>query len=156
MSTAIREHPTTIAAPAPKDWRRIWLVGVLVIVASAITNFAVDRVLVTVLPSLSEFDDLQVAKIEPFTIVGAIAAVLVFALVYRFSSRPNLLYRVIATVVLALSVLPDLGLLSAVPGASVTAISALFALHITEYLVCVGLLTTKTNEVQRNAHITQN
>jgi Family of unknown function (DUF6069) len=155
VPTAIREHSissasTSIASAKGTDWRRIWLVGLLAIVVSVAVNWLVDSVLVAVLPISPDFDDLQVAKIEPLTVVGSLGAVLAFALVCRFSSRPVWLYRVIASVVLALSGLPDLALLAGPgPGATPIAVSALFLLHVTTYLVCVSMLTTWTHKVPR-------
>jgi hypothetical protein len=77
-----------------------------------------------------------------FTVIGALGAVLVFALVARFSRRPIRLYRIIATVMLVLSPIPDLLLFSFLGGA--VPVAVLLLMHVATYLVCVGMLTTMT------------
>jgi hypothetical protein len=77
-----------------------------------------------------------------FTVIGALGAVLAFALVARFSRRPLRLYRILATVVLVLSFLVDLMLFSFLGGA--VPVAVLLLMHVATYLVCVGMLTTMT------------
>ena len=125
------------------DWGRLWLMGLLAIVGSVIVNVIIRTLAVSVLPISSHFFQLQVPLDIVFTIIGTIGAVLVFALVSRLSRRPIRLYRIIATVVLVLSLIPDLGLLSS-PGASWYAVGTLMSMHIATYLICVVILTTMT------------
>jgi hypothetical protein len=84
---------------------------------------------------------LQAPVYIPFTVFGALGAVLVFALIGRLSRRPVRLYRIIASVVLVVSFVPDFLLLSA-PHASGIAVGALIVMHIATYLITVGMLTT--------------
>ncbi len=144
MLTANRPQSTFSAVPGHKDHPSLWQLGLMAIVGSAVVNWLADSVIVAVLPISPEFSDLQILKVEPFTIIGAFGAALVFALVHRTSNRPNRVYWWIATLVLLLSALPDLGMLSG-PGATPLAVGALFFLHITTYLVCVGVFTTRTH-----------
>ena len=116
----------------------------MAIVGSAVVNWLADSVIVAVLPISPEFSDLQILKVEPFTIIGAFGAALVFALVDRTSKRPNRVYWGIATIVLLLSALPYSERCPAT-GATPLAVGALFFLHITTYLVCVGALITRTH-----------
>ena len=68
---------------------------------------------------------------------------MVFALINRLSLRPIQLYRIIATIVLLISFVPDFLLLSA-PGAHVSDVTVLIVMHIATFLVTVGMLTTLT------------
>ena len=124
-------------------WGRLWLMGLLAIVGSVIVNVIIHTLAVSVLPISSHFFQLQLPLDIVFTIIGTTGAVLVFALVSRLSSRPIRLYRIIATVVLVLSLIPDLALRSS-PNASWYAVGTLMSMHIAAYLVCVGVLTTMT------------
>jgi alcohol dehydrogenase len=76
-------------------------------------------------------------------VLSSLGAVLVFALVNRLSRRPIQHYRIIATIVLLISFVPDLLLLS-VSGTNRSDIAALMMMHIATYLVTVGMLTTLT------------
>jgi Family of unknown function (DUF6069) len=144
MLTANRPPSTFSALPRHREGPSLWLLGVLAIVGSAVVNWLVDSLIVAFLPISAEFSDLQILKVEPFTIVGALGAVLVFAVVDRLSSHPNRVYWWVATCVLLLSAVPDIAMLSG-PGATPLAVSALFFLHITTYVVCVGVLTNRTH-----------
>ena len=124
-------------------WGRLWLLGLLAIVGSVIVNAIIHTIAMAVLPISSQFFQLQGPIYVVFTVVATIAAVLVFALVSRLSRRPIRLYRIIATIVLVLSLIPDLGLLSST-GGSWYAVGTLMSMHIAAYLVCVGVLTTMT------------
>lgn len=124
-------------------WRRLWLLGLLAIIGSVVVNVLIHTLAVSVLPISPHFFQLQGPIYIVFTIIGTIGAVLVFALVSRLSRRPIRLFRIIATIVLVLSLIPDLGLLSS-PGASWYAVGTLMSMHLAAYLVCVGVLTTMT------------
>jgi hypothetical protein len=81
-----------------------------------------------------------------FTTVASVAAVAVYAVVRRVALRPNFAFRIIAGVVLVLSVMPDLWLLTdgaeeAFPGATPTAVGVLILLHVVAAVAVVGSLT---------------
>lgn len=122
-------------------WGRLWLLGLLAVIASVIVNFLIALLARNLLAISPSFIQLQTPAVVSFTIFGTIGAVLVFALINRLSSTPIRLYRIIATVVLVITLIPDLLLLST-PGATVPAIAALMVMHLATYLVCVGLLTS--------------
>ncbi len=81
-----------------------------------------------------------------FTTVASAAAVGVYAIVRRVALRPNLVFRIIAGVVLVLSVMPDLWLLTegaeeAFPGATPAAVGVLIVLHVVAAIAVVWSLT---------------
>jgi hypothetical protein len=85
-----------------------------------------------------------------FTVIAALAAVCVHALVRRTSKRPDALFRRIALVVLVFSFLPDLWLLTegareAFPGASATGVGVLMAMHVAAAAAIVWALTGGAN-----------
>ena len=119
-------------------WQRLWLVGLFAIIASVI----VDTVIVSAAISLLLISASFTQRVSVFTGIGSLGAVLVFALVARFSRRPIRLFRIIATVVLVLTFIPDLALFSFLGGAA--SVTVLLLMHVATYLICVGMLTTMT------------
>ena len=119
-------------------WRRLWLVGLFAIIASVIVNavIAIAAISLLLIPASST------PRVSVFTVIGALGAVLVFALVARFSRRPIRLFRIIATVVLVLTFIPDLALFSFLGGAA--SVTVLLLTHVATCLICVGMLTTMT------------
>ena len=128
------------------SFRRLLWVGPLAVLASVIANVLVSITAVALLCISPEFDPLHVGPVIGFTVVGVLGAVLVFALVARFSRRPVRLFRRIALVVLLLSFMPDLSLLNASPyaGTTVQSVIALMLMHVVAWLISVSLLTTLT------------
>jgi len=86
-----------------------------------------------------------------FTSLSVIGAVLTFAAIYRWSRHPIRLFHLIALGVLLLSFLPDVALrFHFVPGflasffeedTTIPAVATLALMHVTTYLITVGLLT---------------
>jgi hypothetical protein len=125
--------------------RLLW-VGPLAVLAAVIANVLVSITAVALLGISPEFDPLHVGPVIGFTVVGVLGAVIVFALIARFSRRPVCLFRRIALVVLLLSFVPDLSLLYASPyaGTTVQSVIVLMLMHVVAWLISVGLLTTLT------------
>ena len=125
--------------------RLLW-VGPLAVLASVIANVLVSITAVALLGISPEFDPLHVGPVIGFTGVGVLGAVIVFALVARFSRGPVRLFRRITLVVLLLSFVPDLSLLYASPyaGTTVQSVIVLMLMHVVAWLISVGLLTTLT------------
>jgi hypothetical protein len=127
--------------------RLLW-VGPLAIVASVVANLIIRIIAVSLLGIGKDFPPLGWGPPIVFTIMGVLGAVIVFATVARFSKRPIRLFTIIALVVLALSLLPDIGLLSsnAMPGTSLGSVIALMLMHVAAAAVTIWLLTTRTIE----------
>ena len=124
-------------------WGRLWLVGLFAITASVIVNAVIAIAAVSFLPIPASSTQIRVPIVySVFTVIGALGAVLVFALVARFSRRPIRLYRIITTVVLLLTFIPDLALFSFLHGT--VPVAVLLLMHVATYLICVGMLTTMT------------
>jgi hypothetical protein len=102
------------AAPSPRGERvslsrLLWVAPLTVAVALAV-NYALKTVLLAFVPALSRMGQLREPMIV-LTLEGAILAVVVFAAMALALRRPIFWYRRVALAALAVSVLPDLGLL---------------------------------------------
>ncbi|MEW6650325.1 MAG: DUF6069 family protein [Chloroflexota bacterium] len=133
--------------------RRIWLAGLVGVVASVITNLVARMVLFVVLPLPAEFPPLQAGTIAIFTAAGTLMAAVVYALIARFTRRPVTVFRWVAFVALILSILPNLALVAnpgaipfPFPGASGLAFGVLIVFHLLAALVCVVALTSLSRE----------
>jgi hypothetical protein len=124
-------------------WGRLWLMGLFAIVAAVVVNVLVDVLALSLLPIPAMFMALRSPIYIIYTVIGAVGAVLVFALIARFSRRPIRLFHIVALIVLVISFGPDLWLLT-MPFASGVGVGVLIAMHITTYAVMVGVLTTTT------------
>ena len=124
------------------ELRRLLWVGPLVIVASVVANVVFAALAVRLFGISAEFLPMTSEPIAVFTAVGVLGAVIVFALVARFSREPISLYRKIALGVLLISLVPDLLLLWAPPEmrADVPQVIALMLTHVVAAAVCVWLL----------------
>ena len=90
------------------------------------------------LPSPMGFSPLTVSLVATTSVIGAIGASIVFAIIGLLARRPVRLFRIVAAVVLVLSfVMP-----ATVPGMPVAMRMSLAAMHVVAWAVSVGLLTT--------------
>jgi uncharacterized membrane protein YoaK (UPF0700 family) len=76
-----------------------------------------------------------------FTVLGVAGATAVYWLLHRRTSNPDRTFLRVAAVVLVLSLLPDVGLLSADPAATVPGVVVLMAMHVVAAAVSVVVLT---------------
>jgi hypothetical protein len=140
-----------IGAPARTErvaTGRLWWVGPLAVIASVAANVVFTLIANAVFGVPPDFLPLTPDAIAMFTAVGVIGAVVVFALVARFSTRPIRLFRRIALVVLVVSFLPDLAL-PLIPDpvpAGPREVLILMATHVVPAAISVYLLTTLTRE----------
>jgi hypothetical protein len=98
-----RRNPISLA-------RLIWAGPVVVVVAVAV-NWAIKQVVQALDPSLARMGQLQ-EPLAVLTVEGAIAAVVVFALIAWLVPRPVFWFRVVSTVALLVSIVPDILLAS--------------------------------------------
>src|SRR5437879_12759369 len=82
----------------------IW-VGPLTIIAAAIANLMVRSIAVSIFGVPETFQYLQAPYVIGSTIVFLLMALLAFVLVNRFARRPIRFYRILALVVLCVSLL---------------------------------------------------
>ena len=96
------------------------------------------------LPSPMGLSPLTVGLVAITSIIGAIGASIVFAIIGLFARRPVRLFRIVATVVLVLSfVMP-----ATVPGVPVAMRVSLAVMHVVAWAVSVGLLTTLARQAK--------
>lgn len=125
--------------------RLLW-VGPLTVVAGVIVNVLVRTVAVSVFGIGGGFLPLGVGPTVFFTVGGVLGAVVVFALVARFARAPIRLFRRVAIIALAVSLIPDILLLfaSPIPDTTFPAVLTLMVEHVAAWAVSVGMLTTLT------------
>ena len=125
---------------------RIWWVGLLAIVISVGVNSLVRIIALIVFDISPRFSPLaNPGPVITLTVIGVFGAVIVFAIISKFSRRPVRLFRIIAAVVLLISFLPDLRML-ALPGIKTQAVLTLMLMHVIAAVVSVWMLTTMTRE----------
>ncbi len=129
------------------SFRRLLWVGPLAVVAAVAVNVVIRTVAVALF-GLTDFPPLMLGPTILFTIFGVLGAVMVFALVARFSGRPIRLFRRVALVALLVTLVPDVLLLVApsISGTTVAGVLTLMAEHVAAWAVSVGILTTLTRE----------
>jgi len=119
----------------------------LVVVGSVAANLAISEVARSAL-GVASFPPLMPEPLILFTVVGVTGAIIVFALIARFSSWPIRLFRIFGVVALLVSFLPDIALLvtRAMPGTSVRSVAVLMFLHVVAAAITLVLLTTLARE----------
>ena len=86
------------------------------------------------------FQPLSVPPVVFLSAVGAVGAVVVYALLQRYVDRADHYFVRVAAVVLVLSFLPDVGLLFGDPAATVPGVVILMVLHVVVAAASVGAL----------------
>ena len=139
---------TAIATSQPQPieridyWRLVWVAPLAAAVA-AVANVA----LYFIADALGAFPDtvqlpngqaLGPGPVIGVTIMGVVAAAIVFAVLGRFSARPIRLFRIVALVALVLSFAPTFG----IAGAGAAYIGSLLLMHVIAALAAVGFFTT--------------
>src|SRR5215213_11309949 len=140
----------SLSSPAPVASRavsrgRFALVGLGTVAAAVIANllvYALGSVIVGYDPGFIILANASGTIL--FTVVPAIAAVLLYALLVRFTGNPARIFTNIAVVVLIFSLIPDLTYIPSVPGASSGQTAVLMLMHVVAASVIVLMLTTLT------------
>ena len=123
--------------------KALWWAGPLTVVIAVLLVFATRAVAVPLFGLNGEFPPLTYQGLAFFTIVGVGAGVLVFVGFALWSWRPIAIYRKLALVVLALSMLPDAWLPGNVPGATWPIAIVLMVTHVAAWLPTVSILTNR-------------
>lgn len=116
--------------------------GALAIAISLVANLALLGAVETA-DLVAPFGALSVLPVSLLTVLTASAATAVYGIVRRVSTAPDRIFTMIAAVVLALSLLPDLLLIVYDPGATVSAVLVLMVMHVIVATVCVVVLTDR-------------
>jgi hypothetical protein len=124
--------------------RRLLAAGAAAVIGSAVANSAVAALLRSVLDVPAGFSPLQAISVLSLTIVGVIAAVLVFAAICRLSVHPVRLFTIVASVALVISWAAPLAVYfaNAFPGTNASRIVGLMSLHAIAGVVTIALLRT--------------
>jgi glucan phosphoethanolaminetransferase (alkaline phosphatase superfamily) len=125
-------------------WRRLLAAGAAAVIGSAVANSAVAALLRGVLNVPAAFSPLQAISVLSLTIVGVIAAVLVFAAICRLSVHPVRLFTIVASVALVISWAAPLAayFANAFPGTSASRIVGVMSLHAIAGVITIALLRT--------------
>lgn len=133
---------------APKEVKtsRIWLGGLITIALAVVGNLILvwlANLLVEIPP---EFEPLQPWRVSLFTVVGVLGGVIVYAILAAKAKRPIRTYKRVAWIVLALSMIPDIGLYFAnvMPGTTLTAVIVLMLTHVVAGLIAIYVLPALT------------
>jgi Family of unknown function (DUF6069) len=122
--------------------KRLWLSGLGAMVIATIVNSLIRIIALATLPIPA--NNLQLRStpllVIVFTLVGTLAATVVFALINRSARHPISTFHTTATIALVISFIPDF-LILAMPHENLAVTGALIPMHILTYLICVGLLT---------------
>ena len=125
--------------------RLLW-VGPLAILVATIANVVIQQIAVAVLQPDPAFMPLTLMPPIIFTVVGVLGAVIVYALVGRFSRQPARLFQRIALITLLVSFVPDImmAITGFNPGTTVANVVVLMLMHVVAWLIAVGMLTRLT------------
>ncbi|HEY3231036.1 MAG TPA: hypothetical protein VGJ87_17550 [Roseiflexaceae bacterium] len=110
MTTAsLAASARSVPARENVSWARLaWVAPLTVIVALAV-NFGIRAVLQVVNPRLARMPQLDQPMIN-LTVIGCVAATVVFVLTVLLTKRPFFWYRIVAVIALLVSWLPDIAL----------------------------------------------
>ncbi len=122
--------------------RLLWL-GPLDAVIAAIANVLVRTSSVALFDILPDFQPLTSGPVVVSSIVGALGATIVFAIVGRFARRPIRLFCIIAVMILLLSFLNPI---VALWDAGLQVILTLEFMYVVVAAISVGLLTTLSRD----------
>lgn len=135
---------------APEESRavnrgRFALVGLGTVAAAVLANvlvYVIGSAVVTYDPGFVVLSNVSGTIL--FTLVPAIVAVLLYAVLRRVTGNPARIFTNIAAVVLAISLIPDITYIPTVPGATAGQTAILIVMHIVAAVVIVGMLTKLT------------
>jgi len=131
---------TTADEIRPLDVRTAALRGGIAVAGSTLANAALLwAVLETQL--VEPFMALSYPPVIFLTVAGAAGATVVYAVLTRRVADPDRTFQRVAAIVLALSFVPDLGILFFDEAATIGAVGVLLVMHAVVALVCVVALT---------------
>jgi hypothetical protein len=137
--------PSPPAEPQGINWGRYAFVALGTIGAALLANILVYFVAGLFVAYNPQFLPLAtVGGTIVFTIVPAVVAVVIYALLLRFTRDPERIFTSLAAVVLVVSWIPDLTYIPDVPGASTGQTAVLMLMHLVAAVVIVGMLTRLT------------
>jgi hypothetical protein len=153
-TNTLTTNPKTAETVQQVRYSRLWWVGLMAIVLATIANVIVRAIALPFITVPPEFMPVSIAMPAIiFTIGGVLAAVIVFAIVGRFSRQPARTFTIIAVVALLLSLVPNVMMLidpasAPFPGGNLGSITVLMIQHIVAAVIAVWVLTTQAVETR--------
>ncbi len=149
-SPQVRAHPS--ASPARGGSWPPRLHVLLTVVAVVAVNVLIRAVAVRLVAVSPAFKPLQGGPVVFFSVLGALGAAAAFAALRRLTRQPVRAYRACALLVLALSVLPVLGLRHVSPAAAQQGLGPasgpevliLLVMHVATAVLCLSLVPPRT------------
>ena len=129
-----------------------WWIGPLAIIVAVLANNMIRTLAVAFFGVPAAFHYLQIPYVTGSTIMFLLLAWLAFVIVCRFAQRPIRFYRVLALVVLCVSLLSPVmalvGLFPA-PGMNLSIFWTMITMHIVSSAIVIGLFTTPLQNNKR-------
>lgn len=125
------------------SWGRYALVGLATVIASVLANvlvYYIGSMIVAYDPGFVVLSTVGGTVI--FTVVPAIVAVLLYAILLRFTRNPARIFTIISVVVFVVTLIPDFTYIPTVPGSSNPQTAILVLMHVVAAVVIVWMLTT--------------
>jgi len=150
-SSRTAAQPLTTAGAASRSadgarsgftWRGFSLRGLATVVGAVLANtvfYYLGSAVVAYDPEFLILSNPSGAMV--FTVVPAVVAVLLYAGLVRFTSRPGLIFSIISAVVFVVTLIPDFTYIPTVAGASDGQTGILVLMHVIAAAVILGLLT---------------
>ncbi len=141
-STAARSSSAPAASRATSRGRYA-LIGLGTTVAAVLANvlvYYIGRAVVGYDPQFLPLANVSGAVL--FTLVPAIVATLLYALLLCFARNPARVFAIIAAVVFVVTLIPDFTYIPTVPGATGGQTAILVLMHVVAAVVIVRVLTT--------------
>ena len=133
---------TSATTTSRGGWGRVALVGLGTVIAAVLANLVVYYIGAAIVGYNPDFVVLATnGGTIFFTVIPAIVAVLLYAILLRFTRRPARIFSIIAAVVFVVTLIPDFTYIPTVVGASNGQTAILVLMHVVAAVVIVGLLT---------------
>ena len=132
------------------SWSRYALVGLATIVAAVLANLVVYYIGSAVVGYNPNFVVLSTnGGTIIFTLVPAIVAVLLYAILLRFTRQPERIFVIMSVIVFIVTLIPDFTYIPTGPGSSNPQTAILVLMHVVAALVITWMLPTLTRTQAR-------
>ncbi|MBV9787261.1 MAG: hypothetical protein JOZ51_03745 [Chloroflexi bacterium] len=133
---------STVGNSRNVNWSRYALVGIATIVAAVLANLVVYYIGSAIVGYNPDFVVLSTnGGTIIFTLVPAIVAVLLYAILLRFTRQPERIFTIISVIVFIVTLIPDFTYIPSVPGSSNPQTAILVIMHVVAAVVITWMLT---------------
>ncbi|HEY0735860.1 MAG TPA: DUF6069 family protein [Herpetosiphonaceae bacterium] len=133
---------TTVRDSRNISWGRFALVGLATIIAAVLANLVVYYIGSALIGYNPDFVVLSTnGGTIIFTVVPAIVAVLLYAVLLRFTRQPERIFTIISVIVFIVTLIPDFTYIPTVPGSSNPQTAVLVLMHVVAAVVITWMLT---------------